>query len=315
MSENNNNTPHTKGQLDGSNYRLWRQELHLVLTILKLNKYIHQEVVKKVDGSQLSADEKKNMTLVGDSVNIYYAKGTKEKDIVNDATTKEVLMYSIDSKLATNIDFISTTAYEVFNTIKGINVSDDRDRIQELKDSLSNTKYDPNGELSLSIFISNMNIKFKKLENLKVTLAYSDKFDYLYNSIPEELAIKSNLISQTENWENTTKYLINTAQHLKRLQDKREKEEQKVETNFSHSWKNKGKQEIKCRNCGKFGHYKDECEEKRKKGKGKKVQERKGFNNGRRTSMSKQRGRRQDRGSGPLRNCSFRNFTFLNNTL
>jgi len=109
MSENSNNTPHTKDQLDGSNYRLWRQELFLLLTRLKLNKYINQEIIKKVDGSKLSADERKDLILVGDSVNTYYAKGTKEEDIVNDATTKEVLMYSIESKLATNIDFMSST--------------------------------------------------------------------------------------------------------------------------------------------------------------------------------------------------------------
>jgi len=60
MSENNKDTPHTKDQLDGSNYRLWRQELHLLLASLKPNKYIYEEIINKVDRSQLSADEKKN---------------------------------------------------------------------------------------------------------------------------------------------------------------------------------------------------------------------------------------------------------------
>jgi len=77
--------------------------------------------------------------------------------------------------------------------------------------------------ISLSIFISKMNLKFKELENLKASLEFKEKFDYLYNAILEELAIKTNLISHQDNWDDNTKYLINTSQQLKRLKEKRKK--------------------------------------------------------------------------------------------
>jgi len=48
--------------------------------------------------------------------------------------------------------------------------------------------------MSLSVFISTMNMLYNELEDLKVKLSQRDKFDYLYNSLPEELVIKLNLI-------------------------------------------------------------------------------------------------------------------------
>jgi len=60
----------------------------------------------------------------------------------------------------------------------------------------------------LSKFISDMNLKFNELENIKEKLEYQDKFNYLYNAIPEDLALKSNILSCEPNWEETTTHLI-----------------------------------------------------------------------------------------------------------
>jgi len=57
-----------------------------------------------------------------------------------------------------------------------------------------------------------MNLKFKELENLKEKLEYQDKFNYLYSAIPEDLAIKSNILSCEPNWEETTSHLIKVSQ-------------------------------------------------------------------------------------------------------
>jgi len=287
-------TNKTKDQLTGDNFKVWKQELHLILKRLGLEKYIYQEVLTKVDGSTLGEEEKNNLILVDDTVNTYFKKGTKKDDITKDTKTKEILLNSIGNDLVENIDFISSTAYEVYNMIKSINLSDDKDRIEEIKDSLSKMKYNTEDSTSLSIFISNMNLKFKELENLKAGLEFKEKFDYLYNAIPEKLAIKTNLISHQDNWNDTTKYLINTSQHLKRLKEKREKnkkEETEIDTNLNVESNNnernnkinnyKGnynkkyykknfrnsKKFIKCRNCGKVGHYASECWEKSRQNK------------------------------------------------
>jgi len=284
----------TKDELTKDNFKVWKQELHLILKRLGLEKYIYQEVLTKIDGSTLGEEEKDNLILVDDTVNTYFKKGTKKDDITKDTKTKEILLNSIGNDLVENIDFISSTAYEVYNIIKDINLSDDKDRIEEIKDSLSNMKYDTENSTSLSIFISNMNLKFKELENLKAGLEFKEKFDYLYNAIPEELAIKTNLISHQNNWEDTTKHLINTSQQLKRLKEKREKnkkEETEIDTNLNVESNNnernnkinnyKGnynkkyykknfrnsKKFIKCRNCGKVGHYASECWEKSRQNK------------------------------------------------
>ncbi len=287
----------TKDQLDKSNYKLWRQQIRLLLTRLKLNKYINYQILKKVDGSSITEEQKKSSIPVDDTINIYYSPGTKEEDIVNDAKTKEVLMNSINNDLAMNLDFISSTAYDVFNAIKGINISDDKERIQEIKDSLSKARYQTEEDVPISIFISNMNIKFKELENLKAGLDFQEKFDYLYNSIPEDLVIKSNLISQQEDWEKTTQYLITTLQHLKRLKIKKEKTIQEInaEVNYinqrgnrnnrnNYFNKNKRKTSVKCWNCGKIGHYKEECKFKNNKNNNGdyKNKQRRSKNNGRR---------------------------------
>jgi len=160
--------------------------------------------------------------------------------------------------------------------------------------------------LQLSIFISNMNIKFTELENLKYTVDDKKKFDYLYNALPKELVIESNFISyEEETWEEITKYIIKTSQHLKQLNEKRERERQAdiVSNNVNVNTPNKIKNNIKinynsfndynknrnssynkrnnnnynnnsnrnnnknyknikniqCWNCGKFGHYSEDC--------------------------------------------------------
>ena len=157
------------------------------------------------------------MILVDGTSNTYYKSGTKKELIKKDTKAKKLLMNSISNDIAADIDFITSTAYEIYNLIKGLNESDDNDRIEELKNSLDRTRYNESG--SLSMFISNMNMKFTELERLNVTLKDTDKIDYLYNAVSEELATKSGLLKEST-WENATKNIVETYQRLKKLKEK-----------------------------------------------------------------------------------------------
>jgi len=142
-------------------------------------------------------------------------------------------MNSISNYLASKIDFISSTAYEIFKLIATLNQRSRSERIEEIKEELIKLKYDPDNDGALSIFISDMNLKFKELENLKEKLEYQDKFNYLYSAIPEDLAIKSNILSCEPNWEETTSHLIKVSQQLKSIQEIIIKKEERASTSLN----------------------------------------------------------------------------------
>jgi len=136
-----------------------------------------------------------------------------------DARAKKIIFNSIKRELASDLDFVSSSAFEIYNIIKGINISDESNRIEEIKSSLSKTKFIPN-EMPLSVFISNMSMKFNELGDLNNELNQKEKFDYLYNSLPEDLVIKSNLINHQGAWEEVTKFIIEVNRHLNYLKEK-----------------------------------------------------------------------------------------------
>jgi len=258
----------TKDQLNSSNFKLWKQQLYLLLRRFNLTDYISSVKIEKVDGSTLKEEEKQNLILVDDTINNYYKKGTKGEVLKNDSKVKEIILNSINEELASSIDFISGTLYEIYRMIVDLHLSDEKDRIEEIKDSLNHSKYDPENVSSLPIFISNKNLKFKELENLGEKLEFKEKFVYLFNAMPEELTLKTNLIDLQRDWEDTTKRLIERVQLLKRLKEKKEKTENIVSNlnnpDIQSNYTNKNyKNNIKCWSCGEKGHYQSECNNRR----------------------------------------------------
>jgi len=287
----------TRDLLNNSNFKVWKKEIYILLKRKGLEQHILKDILTKVDASKLSDEAKKKLKPIDETTNLYYSESVTDKIIKADAEAKDYLMNSISIDLVDDIDFISLSAYEIFKLITSLNQSNKNDRIEKLKEELDKMRYDPEGETTLTIFISKMNLKFKELANLNENLDFQEKYDYLYNAIPEELVLRSNIISYQDSWEDTTSHLIKVERQLKRLKEKRQKNEDNIpvstniETkvnsnynndnnsnndkngyykNYNKNYKSKNKNyknarsktnknDIKCWNCGKFRHYSNEC--------------------------------------------------------
>jgi len=69
--------------------------------------------------------------------------------IQEDELVKEYLINSVPKVLTENFDFITLTAYEIYNLISSMNVNDDNDLIEKIKNSLEKEKYTPGKERML----------------------------------------------------------------------------------------------------------------------------------------------------------------------
>ena len=217
----NNERNSTKDILDNSNFKLWKQEFYLLLKGKKLEEYILKEKIKKIPENKLSKEQKKRLTLVDGTTDTYYEESVTEDMTQEDSLVKEYLINSISKELAEKFDFITLTAYEIYKLISSLNVNDDNDLIEEIKNSLEKEKYTPGKDASLSIFISNMKTKFRELNVLKASPSEQEKIDYLYNSIPDDLALRSNAINFEGNFDEFSELLIKTNQRLIKLTERR----------------------------------------------------------------------------------------------
>jgi len=74
MSDNKDASNSTRSQLNNDNFKLWKKQLFLLLQSKELLKYITTKQIEKVDGSELSEDEKKKLIPVADTANTFYKK-------------------------------------------------------------------------------------------------------------------------------------------------------------------------------------------------------------------------------------------------
>ncbi|KAL6612118.1 hypothetical protein U3516DRAFT_369654 [Neocallimastix sp. 'constans'] len=183
----------TRDLLNSSNFKIWKKEIYILLKRKDLEKYIMKDILNKIIESKLNEEPKKKLKLVVGTTDMYYSENTKKETIILDTEAKNCLMNSISVDLIADINFISSSVYEIYKLIVSLNQSNRTDRVAEIKEELKRNKYDPDGETTLAIFISRMNLRFLELSNLKESLDFREKFDYLYNAIPEELAVKYNI--------------------------------------------------------------------------------------------------------------------------
>jgi len=239
------------------NFKVWENELYLLLCEYDLENYIEEEILKKIDITSINKNDlNKHKKVRGDKRKVY-SLNTKDKDIKNDIKVKNILMNSVCLELKTSIDFKSNTAYEIYNIIQKTYKHSKEDRKNILENKLSNLYFNEE-ENCMSLYIASLNNIFTELSNLGVNKTDREKFDYLFNSIPQNLAVLSNLIQHCDDWDKCCDVIIEVHQHLKNLQEKKNKKpNNNKNTNnsvslYSHS--RKQKKPPRCQICKKLGH-------------------------------------------------------------
>jgi len=140
----------TKDIFGNINFKLWRQEFLLLLKGKKLQEYILKE--KIIFQEKLNKERKKKLNMVDGTTDTYYEESVKEDMLQEYALVKEYLICSIPMELAGKFDFITLTAYEIYNLISSMNVNDGNYLlIEEIKDSLREREKNYSGKGWFSI--------------------------------------------------------------------------------------------------------------------------------------------------------------------
>eukprot|EP00833_Pecoramyces_ruminatium_P017030 jgi/Orpsp1_1/1191062/evm.model.d7180000083239.1 len=170
---------------------------------------------------------------------------------------------NLDDKTKRNIDFKNNTAYEIWNLLKKSFMKNNEEMKLDLNKKLKEMKYNINDDFGM--FLSNMENTLNKLEELGENVSDERKFNYLFNSLPNEIIIQTNIMEYQDEWEKCCKMLNNKVPRLKYLKELKDNQEKikalNVELNKQYNYKRK----IICRKCGKRGHIARDCWSRRKR--------------------------------------------------
>ena len=134
MSEYKENS--TRRVLNKTNLSIQKQELYLVLEEHDLGDYILEEIIKIISEEDIPEGEDKNNYNPVLGLSIYRYDKTITKEIIkNDVKVKKIILNSICDELSQNLNFIQSTAYEIYNLIKQLNVNEIKYHIAKLKKS------------------------------------------------------------------------------------------------------------------------------------------------------------------------------------
>ncbi|KAG4091173.1 hypothetical protein H8356DRAFT_1356694 [Neocallimastix lanati (nom. inval.)] len=110
-------------------------------------------------------------------------------------------------------------------------VSVTEDMLQEdvlVKEYINSKIYQPEMDASSSIFIANMESRFKELSILKSPLNKQKKIDYTYNRIPDNLGLRSNTINFQRTFDKFSELLIRINQRLINFTERKSKSNIKI---------------------------------------------------------------------------------------
>ncbi|ORX64676.1 hypothetical protein BCR32DRAFT_286940 [Anaeromyces robustus] len=180
-------------QKPGTDFKTWSEELTLLLIEHKVYSYIEEERLKKIPSNNIKKENlSKYIKVRGDKSKVYHSSVTEEM-ILKDNTAKTLINNSINYENKKKLNFITSTAHEIYKTLKDTYAYADSERKEILLKELDDLIFDSK-KSSISMFISSMNNIFSELENLGITKSDKEKFDYLFNAIPKQLIYMSNLL-------------------------------------------------------------------------------------------------------------------------
>jgi len=241
-------------------YPLWASDMDLILTANELDQYIYEDNMKKIANNAENFESLKGMKIRG--TDTYYHKSVTTKMIVGDSKAKRYISMNLENEIKLSIDFKNSSAYDIWKLLKKTFTKGNEEMKLQLNEKLENMTYDKSTDIG--IFIANMEITFDKLKKLGENVNDERKFNYLYNAIPSDIAQLTNLLGFQNDWNgccNMLKTSIPRIKFLNTLKIKQEKAKvfnNEVRTNESNS-RNKqnrkhSKRNIRCHNCGGFGH-------------------------------------------------------------
>ena len=237
-------------------YPIWASDIHLMLSIYGLESYIYEEKLPKIKGDD--AEYSEECIRVFGSNNLFYKKNVNKAMIRNDNKTKWIISNNLDDNNKRKIDFKTKTAYEIWKLIKNNYQKSDEERKMEMKRQLDEMKYDRSEDFLM--YLSNMNNVFNSLEELNATVSDELKFNYLYSSLPTDIAQASNMMEHQNDWEECCEHLSKTIPRLKFIREMKHKQN-KISSLNAESRKKiyKNNKNIRCYRCNKKGHIAKFC--------------------------------------------------------
>eukprot|EP00833_Pecoramyces_ruminatium_P015328 jgi/Orpsp1_1/1189360/evm.model.d7180000071416.1 len=182
----------TKRELSPKNYPIWADDLELFLSAKKLDKYLYSD-----EGKVTRITDK--CIKFRNSKIFYYGPEVTEEMVAEDNETKIYIRSSLGDRTKVKFDFKNKTAHEVWTKIRRTYKKSDEEIKIDINKELETMKYDRNSDFGE--FLSYMEIKFDELEELGENVTTEKKINYLYNSLPEDIAQASNILLYRNNWE------------------------------------------------------------------------------------------------------------------
>jgi len=174
-----------------------------LLTINNLENYVIQENVKKLKKRHIRDDINDYIDDKFDNTLVYY-KETNLLDIKNDIIVKWILLNTLGERTKRIVEGQEKTAYQIWNTLEKSFTSSLEKRKQELKDKISNLKF--NEDQDINIFMTTLQNTIEEYENIDHDIEDSIKAGILNRALPENLRF-INVFQYKDNWGRLSNYV------------------------------------------------------------------------------------------------------------